>query len=956
MGFKNRYTAMFMILCIVLSMFSGITFADDGSGGVPQPEVPGALILDKSVTHEPDSDLWEVTVSLNGLDRITTSDVVLVIDKSGSMQGTKLANTKIAANAFVDDLLKDDNNTRIAIVTFNDTAYTNITFTNDKTKLKSEISNISALGGTNIQAGIKRGNELLLPSQANNKYIVLLGDGEPTYSYRVTDISGVTISSHSGNNPNFVLADGYTATFNYNNMVGDGSSYTLSGTNRSNIAISCPTHGSHDYSVSNNKFGTVAEANAAKNNQIEIYTVALNAGTQGEEVLRECADSGNYYQMNNNSATGLTQAFVEIAGKIAFAATNVLIDDPMGEMFTLDPSTIVFKKGGVPYTPESGDFQLASADGRDGQKIIWKIPSVENASSPITLTYTIKIEQGVSPRENFKTNGPTIVSYIDVDGVEREKEFFVPEVNSGDYGTILMKHYLVNEDGYALTEQGLPASKIEDIDVLYQEYYKEFYITDEFPEGAYLTSHHGTFSITPPAKMTFSKLNGDKINGVFVQGNGKNFGDISPASATVDVANQQVTLYFAYKVQDTFDVTFHENAGTDLVTNMPSNLTGVPSGDMISEPSSVPNRAGYAFEGWFTGLTSGSMKWLFNTDTVIQDTDLYAKWEQNEYNITYNSIVGGSTVAGGMNNVVLYNITSTVTLYDLEKVGYTFNGWFDNSGFVGSPVDSFGPGESGDKEFYASWGDDPTDPTPDEYSITYDETITGATTVGTVVTTYNVSTPTFSLHTLTKDGYTFNGWYDNDAFSGSAVSSIAEGTTGDKTFYAKWGNTGTDPIEYSIVYMDSVGGTIVGGGVGIQSPNFNVLSYNVTSTVTLYDLEKSGYTFNGWFDNAAFSGNPVTNFGPGETGDKTFHAGWKKTGGNNGGSTTGGAVVVNPETPQPADEPGSGFNEEEEDKGTKEEEPQPEPGTPRYWWWLLLLLLLLLICYGYYRYRNSKNN
>jgi Listeria/Bacterioides repeat len=209
---------------------------------------------------------------------------------------------------------------------------------------------------------------------------------------------------------------------------------------------------------------------------------------------------------------------------------------------------------------------------------------------------------------------------------------------------------------------------------------------------------------------------------------------------------------------------------------------------------------------------------------------------------------------------------------------------------------------------------------------------------------------------LTKDGYTFNGWYDNDAFSGSAVSSIAEGTTGDKTFYAKWGNTGTDPIEYSIVYMDSVGGTIVGGGVGIQSPNFNVLSYNVTSTVTLYDLEKSGYTFNGWFDNAAFSGNPVTNFGPGETGDKTFHAGWKKTGGNNGGSTTGGAVVVNPETPQPADEPGSGFNEEEEDKGTKEEEPQPEPGTPRYWWWLLLLLLLLLICYGYYRYRNSKNN
>ena len=37
-----------------------------------------------------------------------------------------------------------------------------------------------------------------------------------------------------------------------------------------------------------------------------------------------------------------------------------------------------------------------------------------------------------------------------------------------------------------------------------------------------------------------------------------------------------------------------------------------------------------------------------------------------------------------------------------------------------------------------------------------------------------------------KSGYTFNGWYDNEACTGEPVTEIPSGSTGDKTFYAKW--------------------------------------------------------------------------------------------------------------------------------------------------------------------------
>lgn len=57
---------------------------------------------------------------------------------------------------------------------------------------------------------------------------------------------------------------------------------------------------------------------------------------------------------------------------------------------------------------------------------------------------------------------------------------------------------------------------------------------------------------------------------------------------------------------------------------------------------------------------------------------------------------------------------------------------------------------------------------------------------GTNVVVYNSDSEKALPTDWTKDGYTFAGWYEKEDFSGEAVTSIAKGSEGAKTYYAKW--------------------------------------------------------------------------------------------------------------------------------------------------------------------------
>ncbi len=115
---------------------------------------------------------------------VSTSDVVLVMDTSGSMgdewQGeTKLRSAKKGANAFVDPMLQG---TTLAVVTFSKNADTPVTSTSDFGAAKVAIENLGSQGDTNIGSALTEAlAELGAHSEDNAaKAIVLFTDGHIT--------------------------------------------------------------------------------------------------------------------------------------------------------------------------------------------------------------------------------------------------------------------------------------------------------------------------------------------------------------------------------------------------------------------------------------------------------------------------------------------------------------------------------------------------------------------------------------------------------------------------------------------------------------------------------------------------------------------------------------------------------------------------------------------------------
>lgn len=107
-------------------------------------------------------------------------DVVLVLDKSGSMDSTdyppdRMTAAKEAAKIFVNQLKEDD---RVAVVSFSSSTSTVVSFTSDKSSAKSKIDRISTGGGTAIGEGIITALSVLEKSREDTvKAMILLSDG-----------------------------------------------------------------------------------------------------------------------------------------------------------------------------------------------------------------------------------------------------------------------------------------------------------------------------------------------------------------------------------------------------------------------------------------------------------------------------------------------------------------------------------------------------------------------------------------------------------------------------------------------------------------------------------------------------------------------------------------------------------------------------------------------------------
>lgn len=561
--------ALVLALVMALSLVALPSFAADGDAsgsGTAASDGPawpneGAINLSKTAQPVEGQDgLYEITLTIQGKNYSTTSDVVLVIDCSGSMEGTKLTNTRKAAKAFGDKLLTENSTTRIAIVTFIDTA---TAYNSGHFYTASELDDFKAAvddatyanGGTNQQAGIHVAQQLLASASSTGKQknIVILSDGEPTYSHPF--VASATYEGCSrrydwrcgdfGPTGGRITNIGAFAP-SYSDIVGAGNSFTMN--YNAVVTATCSKHGgstTKDYVYAldgtyttskgtNNGVATIWEANQAKTAGTTIFSVALQAGTNGENTLKSCASDAakGYFAIgqNDNVETKLTAAFETIAGSIAKAATNGLVTDPMSQYvnlaFTGDPkvtnSLDEYNAGGYDVYLSQGTVT------RSGETLNWNVGDI-NEGTPAVMKYRVTLKDGLSKDRTYPTNDTTTFNYTDYQDQETSKDFEIPQV-APKGGTILMHFYLVNAQGQPINEKGV---EVESPDKAKQLAAQEYYQMNGSQALEY-----GTYNV-PMKEISGAAYYGYTLDGVTTK-------DVTEASVTVSTTNANREVWFAY--------------------------------------------------------------------------------------------------------------------------------------------------------------------------------------------------------------------------------------------------------------------------------------------------------------------------------------------------------------------------------------------------------------------------
>ena len=336
------------------------------------------------------------------------------------------------------------------------------------------------------------------------------------------------------------------------------------------------------------------------------------------------------------------------------------------------------------------------------------------------------------------------------------------------------------------------------------------------------------------------------------------------------------TLYAKWTA-NTLTVTYNSNGGSTVADGTTT------SGGTITSAPTAPSKTGYAFAGWFTdsGLTTQAVFPNFVHGQTSNFT-LYAKWTAATYTLTY--VYNGATSGNSTPSAGYTTGGSAIALPTPSKTGYTFAGWFADSGLQNSVSGNQTP--SADATLYASW-------TANSLTVTYNSnggsTVSnGSTTTGGTMT----SAPADPIQT----GFTFAGWYTDSGLTTQAVfPNFVHGQTSNFTLYAKW-SANTLTVTYN-----SNGGSAVSNGSTTTGG---------TMASAPADPTKAGYSFAGWFTNAGLTTQAVfPNFVHGQTANFTLYAKWSantltvtynSNGGSavsNGSTTTAGTISSAPVSP-----------------------------------------------------------
>ncbi len=160
---------------------------------------------------------------------------------------------------------------------------------------------------------------------------------------------------------------------------------------------------------------------------------------------------------------------------------------------------------------------------------------------------------------------------------------------------------------------------------------------------------------------------------------------------------------------------------------------------------------------------------------------------------------------------------SSITVPTITKEGYTLEGWYADETFTTKYEFTSMPGEN--ITLYAKWD-------MNEYKITLE--LNGGTGIESIT---GVEGSSITVPTITKEGYTLEGWYEDETFTTKYEFTSMPGEN--ITLYAKW-----EISEYTIDVVSNI------EGVNLEIVKGSLVDNKQIYTVSTEEVD--GYIFIGW--------------------------------------------------------------------------------------------------------------
>ena len=272
-----------------------------------------------------------------------------------------------------------------------------------------------------------------------------------------------------------------------------------------------------------------------------------------------------------------------------------------------------------------------------------------------------------------------------------------------------------------------------------------------------------------------------------------------------------------------------------------------------------PKRDNFTFLGWFSdeGLTT---EFDFDNTPVTDNLVLYAKWEEipepkQQFTVTFRDFVGSDT------KVTVMEGDAVDQPADPTREGYTFSGWFTDAALT--QAYDFTQPVTSSLTLRAKW-------VRIRHTVTFNAA--GGSTVKNQTVAYgNTAT---QPDDPTRKGYNFTGWYTDAA--GKNAFDFSTAIKGDLTLYAGW-----EAEKYMVTFRSFVDDDVkksVENGKTIKKPA---------------DPTRKGYTFDGWFTDAALT--KAYDFSKPVTSNLLLRAKWTKKSSVDGTYTVSFRTFVGPD-------------------------------------------------------------